>query len=244
LLEAEDPILRMRAVESLGRFGGAAIDRYLGFALKDESAHVRRAAVRACEGHLHEGQLQTLMLALTDEDVEVRRMTAEVLGRSGFPQVVRPLELALQDEDLWVRAAAVRALGRIDGGGTLSVIRDALSDPVGLVVIAAIETLFEVTPETAVPDAVGLLEHADEEVVNAALQLLARSNNDFWLDSSCERLLNHRHWEVRAAFARLLAEKRPEQGRKYLEARLLIEGEELVRQQLQELLLYLQEAQG
>lgn len=244
LLEAEDAAVRMRAVEILGRFGGAAIDHYLGFALKDESSQVRRAAVRACEEHLHEGQLQSLMLVLTDEDVEVRRMTAEVLGRKGFLQALRPLELALQDDDLWVRAAAVRSLGRIGGAEVLPVVRRALTDPVGLVTIAAIETLYDLSPQQALADLVGLLEHPDEEVVNVVLQLLARSGDQAWIDTSGERLLNHRHWEVRVACARLLAEVRGAKSRSLLEARLLIEGEELVRQQLQELLLSLKSTQG
>ncbi|HAD05390.1 MAG: hypothetical protein A2005_12715 [Desulfuromonadales bacterium GWC2_61_20] len=240
-LVAEDPAVRMRIVQILSRLGGAGIEHYLAFALKDESALVRRAAVRACEGQSGESQIQSLMLALTDEDNEVRRLAAEALGASGNPQVMRPLELALRDEDIWVRSAAVRALGRVGRGDAVNVIEGALHDPVGLVVIAALETLEEVAGDRAATRMVELLGHDDEEVVSAALQLLSRSGQMDWIEGVAEGLLNHHHWEVRTAFARIFAEARGAACRGQLEERLLVEGEELVRQQLRDLLMWLQE---
>lgn len=244
LLVAEDGEMRMRVVQVLGRLGGAAVEPVLAFALKDESPLVRRAAVQACEGAMGACRVQTLMLSLTDEDNEVRRLAAEVLGASGDPQALRPLTLALQDEDIWVRAAAVRALGRFRGAEAVEAVEGALRDPVGLVVIAALETLVAIDQEAAQGYLVEALANSDEEVVSAALQLLSQYGVSGWIEGVAEQLLNHRHWEVRCTFARVLVGEWGTRSRPLLEARLLVEGEDLVRQQLRDLLVDIQGMQG
>ena len=104
---------------------------------------VRQAAVRSFDGRLGKGQISALTLALTDEDGEVRRLAADLLGTLGDPLALSPLGLALQDEDLWVRATAVRSLGRLAGSESEKLVKLALHDSVGLVVIAGLETLAE-----------------------------------------------------------------------------------------------------
>jgi HEAT repeat protein len=244
LLEHDDPEWRMNVVLILGRLDGEEVEGHLAFAMKDESSLVRRAAVRALEGHKGGGQLQALMLALTDEDDEVRRLAVEALGMTEDPQALGPLELALRDEDIWVRGAAVRALGRLDSATALDLVRGALNDPVGLVGIAALETLAGMGADKAYPSLLEALSHEDEEVVNAALQLLSASGRRDWVPAVFDRLLNHRHWEVRLTFARTLAELEGEGCRPHLESRLMIEGEDLVRHQLRDLLDHLPPAAG
>jgi HEAT repeat protein len=184
------------------------------------------------------------MLALTDEDAEVRRLAAESLGMTADRQATAPLELALQDEDIWVRAAAVRSLGRLGGADVFAPICRALQDPVGLVAIAALETLAGLDAWRACPAMVQALGHADEEVVNAALSLLTASGQRDWLPAAIEPLLNHRHWEVRSTFVRTLASLEGPACRPLIEERLLLEGEELVRQLIQEILNDLRESRG
>lgn len=237
LLETEDPALRAAVITILGGCRTSEVGGVLRFALKDEAAPVRRAAVRAIEGCPGEEQVASLMLALTDEDADVRRLAAEALGGSGERGALRALELALRDEDIWVRAAAVRALGRLGGEDALRLIESALGDTVGLVAIAALETLGELDPGGVGARAVGVLGHDDEEVVNAAIHLLAGCGTSGWLEGHAEALLNHRHWEVRLNAARVLAGMLGPAGAGLLESRLLVEGEDLVRQELQDLLL-------
>lgn len=244
LLADDDAELRMHVVTILGQMERPEVEGCLAFALKDESPLVRRAAVRACEGRSGEQQLPTLMLALTDEDAEVRRLAAESLGTTTNRQAIAPLELALQDEDIWVRAAAVRALGRLGGADVFSPIGRALQDPVGLVAIAALETLAGLDPDRACPAMVQALRHTDEEVVNAALNLLAASGRRDWLPAATEPLLHHRHWEVRNTFVRTLVSLEGAACRSLLEARLLLEGEELVRQLILEILAEFRESRG
>ena len=243
LLDRPDPMLRMYRVMILGRLDGPDIERILSFAMKDESPLVRRAAVRAIEGQHGEGQLESLMLALTDEDNEVRRLAAEVLGLSGNRQALAPLELALRDDDLWVRAAAVRALGHFDGEEVVKLVSKGLADPVGLVCIAVLETLVEADPDVAYAPLVQSLDHPDAEVVNAAIKLLAGLGRREWLPDAVERLLTHRHWEVRIAAARALVELEGEECRARLGFLLDNEAEELVRQQLRGLMASLDTAQ-
>jgi HEAT repeat protein len=107
---------------------------------------------------------------------------------------------------------------------------------VGLVAIAALETLSSMGAEKAHSSLVATLTHDDEEVVNAALQLLTAGGRSDWIPSVLDSLLNHRHWEVRLTFARALAELLGENCRGHLEERLLIEGEDLVCHQLRDLL--------
>lgn len=236
LVDHPDPLLRMCRVMILGRLDGPDVERSLAFAMKDESPLVRRAAVRAIEGQKGDEQLQNLMLALTDEDNEVRRLAAEVLGLSGNRQALAPLELALRDDDLWVRAAAVRALGHFDSDDVVELISKGLGDPVGLVCIAALETLVEADADKAYAPLVQSLEHPDAEVVNAAIKLLVGLGRREWLSEAAERLLAHRHWEVRITAARALAELEGGECRARLGRLLASEEEELVRQQLRGLM--------
>lgn len=232
-----DPGLRAAAIRILGCCDAPEVGGLLHFALKDEAAEVRRAAVRAVEARPGEEQVTSLMLALTDEDGDVRRLAAEALGAVGGRGAVGALELALRDDDIWVRAAAVRALGRIGGDEALRLVDGALADPVGLVAIAALETLGQHDPNRLEQRALVALEHGDEEVVNAAIQFLAGSAGSGWLEECGEKLLNHRHWEVRLNVARAMAALLGAGCVARLEARLLVEGEDLVRQELQDLLL-------
>ncbi|MBE0599182.1 MAG: HEAT repeat domain-containing protein [Desulfuromonadales bacterium] len=232
LLDHSDAEQRMYAVTALAGLAGEEVERHLALAMKDESPLVRRAAVRAFDGRLGGDQISVLILALTDEDTEVRKLAAELLGGTGDAQALAPLGLARQDDDPWVRTAAVRSLGRLGSSGGEALVVAALGDAVGLVVIAALETLAEHDfPRYSVQIA-GALEHPDAEVVSAALQLLAAGGDQEWIPPMRWKLLNHPHWEVRKTFTRILQEQCAAACRPWLEERLLVEGEDLVRQQI------------
>jgi HEAT repeat protein len=112
------------------------------------------------------------------------------------------------------------------------------------VAIAALEALYEFDAVRACPAMVQALHHSDEEVINAALHLLAASAQRDWLPAVTEPLLNHRHWEVRSTFVRTLASLEGPACRPLLEQRLLFEGEELVRQLIQDVLAEFRESRG
>lgn len=243
-MEHRDPQRRMGAVLVLGRIDGSEADNWVSLAMKDESPLVRQAAVRALDEKGEGAQVPALMLALTDEDGDVRRLAAEALGGIGDEQAASALGLALGDEDIWVRAAAVRALGRLGSGEVVPLLRQALSDSVGMVAIAALETMAGIDREASFPLTVQALQHPDEEVVNAALNLLAAAGRADWIGTVRGQMLDHPHWEVRSTFVRTMAELEGSACLRHLEDRLLVEGEELVRQQIRDLIAGLRPEQG
>lgn len=235
LLQAETQELRLCAVRILGKLDGAEVRPALQLALKDEVAKVRSAAVQALAGGRYGCDLSAMRLALTDEDAEVRRLAVSALGEAAAEDALPLLTLALQDDDLWVRAMVVRTLGRF-GQPAVRLVEMSLADPVGLVAIAALETLTELSLDQSYPKIVQALQHQDQEVVAAALQLLAQGERRDWLEQKAEDLLNHPHWEVRCCFVRLLAELEGPAARARLEARFLVEGEDLVLEQIRKAL--------
>ncbi len=235
LLNAETAELRLSAVRILGQLDGTDVLPALQLALKDEAAKVRSAAVQALSGGSHGCDLSAMRLALTDEDAEVRRLAVHALGAACVDDALPLLTLALQDEDLWVRAMVVRTLGRF-GQPAVRLVEMALADPVGLVAIAALETLADLSLDQSYDKIVQALQHQDQEVVAVALQLLSQGERRDWLPQMGERLLNHSHWEVRSSFVRIIAELEGSSACDMLEARYLVEGEDLVRDQIRQVL--------
>lgn len=226
------PARRSAAVSVLGGLAAESVANRLVMALKDPAAEVRRASLQALGAIGPATHLHAVQLALTDEDVEVRRIAVQLLGTIPDSEALGGLRLALRDEDLWVRAAAVRGLGRLGGGSEAETIRLFAADPVGLVSIAALETLADLLGEQACPHFSAALDHPDEEVVNVALDLLSRHGAGSWLAVNAETLINHSAWNVRAHCARLLVVLLGSQAKPVLERRISVEGDELVRQQL------------
>lgn len=233
LVEDKDADIRTAVISVLGRIDYKKSEHWLNLALKDESSSVRCAAISALGSNPSDELLDVLMLALTDEDSEVRRVGAEALGEVNSLQALDALALALFDEDLWVRATVIRSLGKIKSPRSVALIKEALGDPIGLVCIAALESLALLDPEAAFPQLIASLYHDDEEVVNAALQQLVGMGRRDWMESMTDVLLNHKHWEVRLNYARALETLDDAGCLKAIENRLMIEGEAMVRQQLE-----------
>lgn len=236
LLADSDPTQRMFAVMVLRELDNPAVLDTLGMALKDSAVEVRRAAVKVFERFEVSEHISSLLLSLTDEDAEVRRTVIEILGNCNNEEALDGLQLALQDDDAWVRASAVRGLGRIAGERSRALVEKTLVDPVGLVSIAALETLSAVAGEDAAVHMVKALDHADEEVVTAAMNLLTNYGPVDWIHTHAERLINHPFWIVRTQIARSAVEVLGQDARPLLEERLAIETEEVVRQQISDLL--------
>ena len=226
-----DPLVRQTSLQVLGRLGGDEAEAALLMAMKDESALVRRSAIYYLDGR-NPQHYPALTLALTDEESDVRRQAIEALAMSGDRTLIEPITLVLNDDDPWVRATAIRALGRFGGAEALIAIRRGLHDAVGLVTIAAVETLTEENlpfDQVAIADYLG---HEDNDVVLALLKLLAQSSDPAGLAPWGERLLGHRHWRVRQHMTELLAQGGTKAGQALLQQRLLVEEEEVVRESL------------
>ena len=236
LLSHKHSMQRMFAVTVLKELDDPAALEALNLAIKDPAAEVRRAAVKVFERYDHGEHINTLVLSLMDEDVEVRRTVVEVLGRCDSEQALPGLQLALQDEDAWVRSSAVRGFGRVAGEHSRPLLLKALSDPVGLVNIAALETIAGFAGTEACPQMIAALDHNDAEVILSALLLLTRYGEAGWVHAHAEKLLNHPYWAVRVQMARSAVEVLGRSARPMIEARLLVETEAVVCQQLTDLL--------
>ncbi|WP_305043903.1 HEAT repeat domain-containing protein [Geoalkalibacter sp.] len=236
LVEATRDVVRGSAVKVLGEIGDVSSRPYLSMAFKDASPAVRQAAVRALASCGGDDMVADLKLALTDENSEVRALAAENLGMARDADVVDILGLALGDEDIWVRTHAVRSLSRIGGERARALLHGAVQDPVGLVAIAALEALVEVDPRQAQDALLEALDHPDEEVVKTALQCLGRLEAGAWVPRVASKMINHPQWGVRLALTSMLQSQDSPEVLSLLEARLSIEGDELVRQALEALL--------
>ena len=236
LLTHKHSMQRMFAVTVLKELDDPAALEALSLAIKDPAAEVRRAAVKVFERYDRGEHINTLVLSLMDEDAEVRRTVVEVLGHCNSEQALDGLQLALQDEDAWVRSSAVRGLGLIAGERSRPLLQKALSDPVGLVSIAALETIAGFSGTEACPQMIAALDHNDAEVITSALHLLTRYGEAGWVHVHAEKLLNHPYWAVRAQMARSAVEVLGGSARPLLEARLAVESEAVVCQQLTDLL--------
>jgi HEAT repeat protein len=227
----DDPQVRQAALQVLGRLGGAASEAALLMAMKDESALIRRSAIYYLDG-CNPHHYPALTLALTDEESDVRRQAIEALAMSADRSLIEPLTLMLQDEDPWVRATAIRALGRFGGAEALTAVRSGLRDPVGLVTIAAVETLSAEKLPFDHQEIAVQLGHADDDVILALLQLLAAAPDTCWLVQWGEQLLGHHHWLVRQRVAELLGQGGGAEAQILLQQRLLVEEEGMVRDAL------------
>ena len=230
-----DPLVRQAALQVLGRLGGDAAEVALLMAMKDESSLVRRSAIYYLDGR-HPQHFAALTLALTDEESDVRRQAIDALSKSADRSLIEPITLVLKDEDPWVRATAIRALGRFGGAEALAAVRWGLDDPVGLVTIAAVETMAEENLPFDHGEIAARLEHADDDVVLALMKLLESMSDHVWLTSWGERLLGHRHWHVRQFVAELLTQSGGDGVQLLLQQRLLVEEEEMVRDTLRQCL--------
>ena len=230
-----EPPVRQAALQVLGRLGGEEAEVALMMAMKDESALVRRSAISYLDGG-NPQHYTALTLALTDEESDVRRQAIDALSMSADRSLIEPMTLVLKDEDPWVRATAIRALGRFGGAEALAAVRWGLDDPVGLVAIAAIETLAEENLSFNYEEIADQLGHDDDDVVLVLLRLLASSSDHSWLTQWGGRLLAHRCWRVRQSVAELLAHVGGEWGQALLQERLHVEEEGVVRDTLRQCL--------
>jgi len=231
----EDAARRMASILVAGHLNLPEVERYLQHGLKDVSPEVRVAAVRAMGYYPGEGQTRVLRLALTDEDPEVRVQAVEILGRSADEDVLESLGVALQDEDIWVRAAVSRVLGHF-GEEALPLINIAVQDPVGLVAIAAMETLCDIAPDQTGAVLEAALRNPDEEVVRTAMQLLVRSGHGERLLNHCDPLLSHSHAMIRRSCIEHLVDLLGSEARPRLVELLEREHDEQILHQLQDLL--------
>jgi HEAT repeat protein len=138
--------------------------------------------------------------SLSDESAVVRRAATLALARLERTVALPLLTRALRDRESSVLAAACDASAVLGDGAVVPRLQELTQTPHGFVVVAALQAL---AAHGALDDATGTraLQHADADVVKAALALLADR-------AACIHHavvhLRHARWDVRAAAARAL----------------------------------------
>ncbi|MCP3101433.1 HEAT repeat domain-containing protein [Myxococcus sp. K15C18031901] len=190
------------AVMALGRVGGAPALPMLRRLARDADPAWRAAAVEVAGEVDGEVGREVARAALADEAVAVRVAGVRATGRLGGTEAGALLRSALQDEDLTVRRVAVEAVGASRASDRVAEVERLVTHPDGGLAVAAVRTLSRLgrAGPRVLRDAAG---HPDAEVVKAALLAGALTQEGVTLAMS---LLEHSHWDVRAAAARVLGD--------------------------------------
>ena len=203
--------------------------------IKDEDAHVRKAAVFSLAELKSQESTNHLVLALVDEEPDVRMAAASALGALGGDQAVQSLLVALSDRNPWVKCAALRSLGTLRVNAAEPIIVELIEHAEGLVLMAALNALVEINGGLAHQMAKKALEHQDQEVVKAAVEILSLTD-DSWIEEYGDRLLSHEYWDIRRLFINALARHRGKESLPLLRSALESEPDDLVKQQIMDLM--------
>lgn len=220
---ADDPTVRLRAVELLGRIGPdegplaeggdasitqTVLDALLN-ATADEHSEVRVAAVRGLRERADDHVVACLIAALSDESEDVREVAAEVLARQEDGRAVEALPAALADSQASVRLAAIVGLGKRQDDRVLrildAVVR-ATRDPDVRVRREALEIVADQAPGR-IEVLTAALEDDAPTVRLAAVEALAASEREQAVRPLIEAL-RHRDTEVQLAAVSGLARRR------------------------------------
>lgn len=232
---SRDARMRKNIALLLGKFSSEQAIEALAFALKDEEHEVRKAVVHALGNLSGKRAYRSLMLAVTDDDPEVRMLAADALGRTGMPEASEALLTLLRDPDLWVRAAAARGLGKTGGERAGQVLAEQIATAADIFLLAIIEVLGRLRPETALAQLLQLTGHADPEVRKTVLIALAGYRWEA-VRAAVLSLLSDEHWSVRKAALKTLKQKHDADAQPLLERMVEQDPDGAVRQAAREAL--------
>jgi len=225
-----DPARRRDAAAILARLGEGELLTRLA---KDEDAEVRRAALLAL-GKARLPQTGSLVMGLMDEDADVRAAAALALGEAGGADGIEALTLSLSDPDPHVQCASLKALAALGDASALPAVAAAAGRAAGLVLIQALKTLAALGGEGGLAPVRDALANPDEEVVEAAIEILA-GGDPSWISCYHDVLAYHPHWGVRRSFFRAMADLLGDGALPALREAALWESDPLVKGELEKL---------
>ena len=198
-----------RAIGSAGGQGDAIATRLL----KDPSARVRRAAIRALARSDSSTVIEALRLALADETASVRAAAARELARTGDPAVVEDLARLAREEEPDVRAVALTSIARLASDcrdpkivGEVLELVGSVDTRSATVAIGAVEALDAIATAEAGRLALVFLQREEPELLQLAIGCVGR-HADRAVLSELLPLVSHSSWSVRAETIRVLGER-------------------------------------
>jgi HEAT repeat protein len=114
LLTDEDPEIRARACEALGRIGDTASVPQLFLALGDRNPRVTYAATAAIHSLGIESTSTLAIHALAIGTTNVRRQALRIIAYLGCEAAFEPVQAAIEDPDIRIAELAVAALGALE----------------------------------------------------------------------------------------------------------------------------------
>ncbi len=205
----------------------------ISYLLKDESASVRRAAVKALARFDFSGSREDLRLAFGDESEWVRIAVSSVLGDVGDVDAIDDLERMTHDDDSRVVAVAYRSLGRLcgriheDSGRVIEIFTVGI-DRSAIIALATVEALSEMGGPHASELALLTIHRDEPEVVRAAIACVAIHGGEEDL-ANLLVLVPHPDWSVRSEVATVLARRGYRKSLPALLRRLELEDDVFVR---------------
>lgn len=180
LFRSDSPVQRMMAVYALSRFDFQKNLPILTEALEDESPNVRQLAVEgfSLPGANIAGCLKFLLSRLYDESREVRAAVVEILGHSGSMEAIPHLVTALTDTDEWVRIRAVEALGQLKNEEAAPQLVQLLEGASPMLTFKIIDVLAKIGGNVAFRALLGMMDHEDSEIQQAAAEAVAKIKAD------------------------------------------------------------------
>lgn len=200
-LTAENPSVRVAAVQALAAYDINLTERYLLGALNDPALEVRLDAARALGRGRSQRAVPALIEWLGDIEPKTRIAAAEALGDIGGPQATSALARSLGDPDHGVRQRAVRAIGAIGRRGDLAAVISLLprlSDEKADVRRETVEQLEAIGDRRAVIPLVSAFSDNHPEVRKAAVRAVGRFG-DAAVVPALLRLLRDPSEDVRSA---------------------------------------------
>jgi HEAT repeat protein len=229
-----EPLVRLLpTVGLLSKSSAAARDR-LVLAMRDADAAVRKAAtLAAAEAPRESEAVQALVARLADEDEEVRSAAAATVAALGFTDLTGALDVLLDDPSPWVQSTALAALARL-GAAPVAARLAALLQRGGVVAVAAAHVAGDQPGETTFALLAPLLPRLDDDAAAELLKALTGYPSELPREILAA-LRDHPAWNVRAAVAQYLLQKRPAWAAALAREWLATEPDELVRLRLEEL---------
>ncbi|HEC97366.1 MAG TPA: hypothetical protein ENI58_04320 [Nitrospirae bacterium] len=230
-LSSPNVLLRKNTALILGNIHAVESIEALGFALKDESEEVRKAAVKAISMMGTDHANRYLRSALTDESAEIRAIATENFSLPGDMDALDSIIVMTQDPDEGVRASAARALSGYNDELSLKTLIGLLKDSNGFVVTQAIESisLFSDRKE-ARESLIKLLLSDDSEIRRTAILSMSAFPD---VEEEVEPHLFSEDWATRLAAVQVLSKTGTQKSKICLEGMYDIEDDPTVRKAIE-----------
>jgi HEAT repeat protein/cyclophilin family peptidyl-prolyl cis-trans isomerase len=173
-LRSNDPLVRLRAVEVIGRIQDPEDAPYLLKMLHDKDERVVEEAVFGLGQMGKTAPAKPLLAMLTDSPPALRARIAEALGKIGGDDAVGALRNLLRDEDPGVRKNAALALARCKAPSARSSLLVAVHDEDTDVLRAVIYALENMRSNRVINTTALFLEHSDPLVRALAAEALGK----------------------------------------------------------------------